>query len=72
MHKESRWRLIGVFVMGWILFNFPFIKLFAIKKTILGLPVLYVYVFFIWACIILITKYTLDYQQKDKDKNLDI
>lgn len=43
-------RMIGLFVLGVVLFNPPVLNLFG--GTIFGWPALYVYLFFVWALII--------------------
>jgi hypothetical protein len=41
-------RLVGLFLLGCILFNYPTISLFNINVYWFGFPVLYVYVFGTW------------------------
>jgi hypothetical protein len=45
-------RLVSLFLLGWILFNFPLLSLF--NKTVFwfGIPVLYVFIFISWGIII--------------------
>ena len=45
-------RLIALFLLGWVLFNFPLLSLFNRPATFLGIPSLYVYIFSAWALII--------------------
>jgi hypothetical protein len=45
-------RLAGIFLLGWILFNYPIISLFNLPAFWRGIPLLYAYVFFTWAVII--------------------
>lgn len=45
-------RLVGVFLLGWILFNYPVFSLFNRHTALLGIPLLYAYVFGAWALII--------------------
>lgn len=45
-------RLAGVFLFGWIFFNYPIFSLFNLPAAWGGIPLLYGYVFFIWAIII--------------------
>jgi len=45
-----RERLIGLFILGLILFNPPILNLFG--GTVFGWPALYVYLFVAWALII--------------------
>ena len=48
-------RLAAVFVFGWILFNHPILALFDRPETWCGVPLLYVYLFLIWALVIGLT-----------------
>ena len=45
-------RLIGVFLLGVLLFNFPLLSLFDRPVTVFGLPLLHVALFVIWAGLI--------------------
>ena len=45
-------RLIALFLLGWVLFNFPMLSLFNQQATLLGIPSLYVYIFAAWALVI--------------------
>jgi hypothetical protein len=47
-------RLLGVFFLGALLFNPPLLGLFGVPRTILGVPVLYVYVFAAWLGVIVL------------------
>jgi hypothetical protein len=47
-------RLAGVFLLGWVLFNYPVLSLFNRHTTLLGIPLLYAYVFGAWALVILL------------------
>jgi len=51
MAKSSRigQRLVGVFLLGCLLFNYPMIVLFNVRSTVLGVPLLYAYLFAAWA-----------------------
>ena len=46
-------RLAGVFLFGWIFFNYPIFSLFNLPTIWKGIPLLYGYVFSLWALIIL-------------------
>lgn len=54
MQKPGRTgqRLIGLFLLGCLLFNFPLLALFNIRATVLGVPLLYAYLFVAWAMMI--------------------
>ncbi len=45
-------KLIGLFMLMVLLFNFPILPLFGKQQLIFGLPVLYVYIFVVWLAII--------------------
>ncbi len=45
-------RLAALFLLGMLLFNYPLLQLFAREGTVLGLPILYCYVFCAWAALI--------------------
>ncbi len=47
-------RLVGLFLLGMLLFNFPLLHLFNRSVLVLGIPVLYLYLFAAWALIILL------------------
>lgn len=45
-------RLAALFLLGFLLLNYPLLDLFAGPGHILGIPVLYAYVFVVWALLI--------------------
>jgi hypothetical protein len=59
-------KLIGTFLLAFALFNFPLISLFSHEGLVLGLPVLYWYLFLAWALIIGLTAWL---NQDPKPKN---
>lgn len=44
----KRQRLIALFVLGLLLFNYPLLSLFSVDALLLGVPVLYLYLFSAW------------------------
>ena len=48
-------RLVGLFLLGVLLFNFPLLYLFNRPQLALGIPVLYLYLFAAWSLIIFLT-----------------
>jgi hypothetical protein len=46
-------RLSALFWLGLILFNYPLLSLFDVPKTLLGIPLLYAYLFGVWLLLIL-------------------
>lgn len=57
-------RLVGLFLLGCILFNYPIISLFNINSYLFGIPILYIYLFGIWLFIIVlivfVTKFNIN------------
>ena len=47
-------RLAALSVLGCLLFNYPFLALFNTPGFLLGIPVLYVYIFGTWGLLILL------------------
>jgi hypothetical protein len=44
--------LIGLFLLGCGLFSYPMLAVFNVRAMILGVPVLYAYLFLAWAVMI--------------------
>ena len=47
-------RLIGLFLLGYLLFNHPIISLFNQPQMVLGIPLLYGYIFSVWVLLIVL------------------
>ena len=47
-------RLVGLFLLGVLLFNFPLLYLFNRPVLVLGVPALYLYLFAAWSVVILL------------------
>ena len=47
-------RLIALFLLGCLLLNYPLIALYARPLRVFGVPLLYAYVFFAWALLIVL------------------
>jgi hypothetical protein len=45
-------RFVAVCMLGMVLFNFPILALFNVPATLLGVPVLYAYIFIAWAALV--------------------
>lgn len=52
--KLASQRLVGVFALGWLLFNMPLLALFDTDSTVFGIPLLYAYLFGAWALLVLL------------------
>ena len=51
-HGRKGERLIALALLGFLLFNYPLLSLFSTDGTVLGIPVLYAYLFASWALLI--------------------
>ena len=45
-------RLACLFLLGCLLFNYPLLALFNVRASVLGIPILYAYLFAAWALLI--------------------
>ena len=45
-------RLVALFLLGCLLFNYPLLSLFASDMRIWGIPLIYVYLFAAWTVLI--------------------
>ena len=52
MNERKGQRFIALCMLGMVLFNFPVLALFNVGGTVLGVPVLYAYLFAAWAAMI--------------------
>jgi hypothetical protein len=50
--KNKEQRFFALCMLGLVLFNFPVLALFNVGGSILGVPVLYAYIFAAWALVI--------------------
>jgi hypothetical protein len=48
-------RLVGLFLLGVVFFNYPILSLFNREFLLFGIPILYLYLFALWALLILLT-----------------
>jgi hypothetical protein len=45
-------RFTALCALGMLLFNYPILALFNVTGTVFGVPVLYAYIFVVWAVLI--------------------
>ena len=45
-------RLVALCMLGMLLLNYPLLALFNVPATLLGVPMLYAYIFIAWAVLI--------------------
>ena len=50
--KLKAQRLIALCMLGCVLFNYPVLAIFNVSGAILGIPVLYAYIFVAWGLLI--------------------
>ena len=55
-------RLIALFILGCLLFNFPLLALFNVRVTVFGIPLLYAYLFTAWALVIALVALIMERQ----------
>ena len=60
-------RLIGLFLLGGLLFNYPVLSIFNRAVLIGGVPLLYLYLFTAWALLIVLTALTCRPRRKGHD-----
>jgi len=62
MPKSSRKapRLVGLFLLGCLLFNYPMLAVMNARATVSGVPVLYAYLFAAWALIIVLVAFVME------------
>lgn len=53
-------RLIAAFMLGVLLFNFPFLALFNSAAFVLGIPVLPAYLFLVWLGLIALIAFIVE------------
>jgi len=53
-------RLIGLFLLGCVLFNYPLLVLFNLPLSIAGIPLLYAYLFCAWAMLIALMAWVIE------------
>ena len=51
-HERKGQRLIALFILGCLLFNYPVLSLFNVAAEAFGVPVLYAYIFAAWALLV--------------------
>jgi hypothetical protein len=51
-HGRMSERLVALAVLGFLLFDYPLLSLFSSDDRVLGVPVLYAYLFTSWALLI--------------------
>ena len=58
--SRRRQRLLALFLLGCLLFNYPLVALFNVRSTVAGIPALYAYLFSAWALLILLVAMVME------------
>ena len=53
-------RLVALFILGCLLFNYPVLSLFNVTAEVFGVPVLYAYIFTAWALLVALMAYVVE------------
>ena len=53
-------RLVALFILGCLLFNYPILSLFNVAATAFGVPVLYAYIFAARALLVALMAYVVE------------
>jgi len=53
-------RLVAVFVLGLVLVNYPILSAFDVPAAYFGIPVVYLYVFGVWAAVIALMAWIIE------------
>ena len=53
-NTDKNKRLVSLFLLGAVFFNYPLLSLFNHQSYVLGFPILYLYVFSLWLLMIVL------------------
>ncbi|WP_300439397.1 hypothetical protein [Zoogloea sp.] len=53
-------RLVALFLLGWVLLNYPILSMFDVERAWLGVPAIYLYVFGLWAAVIALMAWIIE------------
>ena len=65
--RRSRENMVILFVVGLLALNYPLLSLFDQMKLVLGIPLLFLYVFVIWLVIIVLTAMVVERAERRGD-----
>ena len=51
-HRRKGERLVALALLGFLLFNYPLLSLFSTGGSVVGVPLLYAYLFVSWGLLI--------------------
>ncbi|WP_367171634.1 hypothetical protein [Zoogloea sp.] len=53
-------RLVALFLLGWVVINYPVLSVFDVDRSWFGVPSLYLYVFGVWAAVIALMAWIIE------------
>lgn len=53
-------RLMALFILGCVLFNYPVLSLFNLSADAFGVPLLYAFIFAAWAVLVALMAYAVE------------
>lgn len=53
-------RLVALFFVGLLLLNYPVLALFDRVVDLFGIPLLFIYIFFVWTCLIVVMAWLIE------------
>lgn len=65
--KMRNKRLVSLCLLGYALLNFPLLSLFDVSRLVWGIPLLYGYIFTVWALLILLVGIAADARPKARE-----
>jgi hypothetical protein len=65
--KMRNKRLVSICLLGYALLNFPLLSLFDVSRLVWGIPLLYGYIFTVWALLILLAGIAADAHPKARE-----
>jgi len=60
-------RLIALSLLGGMLLNYPILSLFNLNITVMGIPLLYLYIFIVWFLLIIFIALATKSSRKDAE-----
>ncbi len=60
-------RLIALSLLGCVLLNYPILSLFNLNITLMGIPLLYLYIFAVWFLLIILIAFATKSSRKDAE-----
>ena len=59
-------RMFALFLLGFLLFNYPILSLFNLNAFLFGIPLLYFYMFAVWTVLIVIIVFVTRPREKPR------